>query len=61
MYNDAINAADNWRKNYDIARARVDYYYGKWQDASKRPPMFLIIGIMIGVLGTLLAAQAFNI
>lgn len=61
MYNDAINSADNWRKNYDTQMARLDYCYALALKYKKALPFIFIAGLMAGVLGTLLAASAFNL
>lgn len=61
MYNDSVNAADNWRRNYDIAAALAGSRWERIQFHRRNRPIYLIVGVMIGVLGTLLAAQAFTI
>lgn len=59
MYNDSVNAADNWRKNHDVA-AHVAYErWNKIQSLKFNQPFLFIAGLMAGVLGTLLAAQVF--
>lgn len=60
-YNQAVLSAHNWRLNADAATVAADY----WQSLARRYfrlfPLMLIVGVMAGVLGTLLAASAFNL
>lgn len=55
MYNDAVNAADNWRKNADTAAIEAAYWYDKFNQTWKRSPVFFLVGVLIGVLGCLIA------
>lgn len=61
LYNEAIQRADNWRQNYDTQMTRIDYLYGLAMKYKKALPLAFFIGVMVGVLGILLAAQAFNL
>jgi len=60
-YNTAILAADNWRKNHDRVNAEANYFCDRLNQELKNHVYFLVTGVMIGVLGTLLAGAMFSI
>jgi hypothetical protein len=58
MYNDAVNAADNWRRNFDAEVKEVILWHGKYYDSQKSKPFLFLAGLLTGVLGILIISGA---
>lgn len=61
LYNEAILRADNWRLNFDKKSALANVLLEKLIQARHSFPFIFIAGMLTGVLGVLLASQAFTV